>query len=188
LIFAAKHLVAVDPQTGRELWRYPWETGWDTNNPDPLIWRNRIFISSFSRGCALLAVDGAKPEALYDKEVLHNHLSAGILLGDCLYSFNGPAKEETDLRCLHLPTGQLKWTRKDPAFGSLICAGDKLIILSEKGELILAEASPENFKPLARAQVLGGLCWTPPALANGRIYVRNANGDMACLQGMTNDK
>jgi len=31
LIFAAKHLIALEPKTGRELWRHPWETGWDTN-------------------------------------------------------------------------------------------------------------------------------------------------------------
>src|SRR5437867_8039472 len=82
LIFAAKHLVAVEPQTGRELWRYPWETGWDTNNPDPLVCRNQILISSFSRGCGLLAVKQGSPEVLYDKKTLHNHLSPGILLGD----------------------------------------------------------------------------------------------------------
>jgi len=122
-----------------------------------------------------------QPKVIYDSQVLHNHLSAGILLGEYLYAFNGEAKQETDLRCIHLATGELKWTRKDPAFGSLIFAESKLIILSDKGELLMAEASPEEFKPLARAQVLGGLCWTPPALASGRLYVRNARGEVVCL-------
>ncbi len=186
LIFAAKFLVAVEPQSGRELWRQPWETGWDTNNPDPLIWRNRIFISSYSRGCALLSVNDAKAEVIYDNEVLHNHLSPGVLVGEYLYAFNGEAHQETDFRCIHLPTGQLKWRRKDPAFGSLICADGKLIVFSDKGELLVAEASPVEFKPLARAQVLGGVCWTPPALANGLLYVRNAKGDLVCLEAWPN--
>ena len=181
LIFAAKHLVAVEPQTGRELWRYPWETGYDTNNPDPLIYDDKIFVSSYSRGCALLVVKDSKPEAIYSSKVLHNHLSPGILLGEFLYAFNGEAHEQTDFRCIHLPTGQLKWTRRDPAMGSLICADGKLIVLSEKGELLLGEASPTGFKPLARAQVLGGLCWTPPALANGLLYLHNAKGQLLCL-------
>jgi len=56
-----------------------------------------------------------------------------------------------------------------------------LLVLSEKGELVLADASPDGFKPVARAQVLGGVCWTPPALANGLLYVRNAKGDLICL-------
>jgi outer membrane protein assembly factor BamB len=181
LIFAAKHLVAVDPKTGHELWRFPWETGYDTNNPDPLIYRNQILISSYSRGCALLSATAKGVEATYVKDVLHNHLSVGVLLGEYLYAFNGEARRETDFRCIHLPTGELKWSRPDPAFGSLICAGGKLIVLSEKGELLIGDASPESFKPLARAQVLGGLCWTPPALANGLLYVRNAKGDVLCL-------
>ena len=182
LIFAAKHLVALDPQTGSEFWRYPWETGYDTNNPDPQIYEDKILISSYSRGCALLTVKSGQPELLYDNKNLHNHLSPGILLGEYLYAFNGEAKEKTDFRCLHLPTGKVQWTRKDPAMGSLICAAGKLVILSEKGELLTAEASSADFKPLARAQVLSGLCWTPPALAYGRLYARNARGDLVCLQ------
>ena len=181
LIFAAKHLVAVEPQTGHELWRFPWETGWDTNNPDPLVCRNQILISSFSRGCGLLAVKQGSPEFIYDKKTLFNHLSPGILLGDDLYVFNGEAKKKTDFRCFHLPTGEVKWTQKDPAFGSLICADGQLVVLSEKGELLVGEPSPVEFKPVARAQVIGGLCWTPPALANGLLYIRNAKGDLVCL-------
>jgi outer membrane protein assembly factor BamB len=181
LIFAAKHLIGLDPKTGREQWRQFWETGWDTNNTDPLVEGDRVFISSFSRGCALLSLSGGKPATVYESKVLYNHLSPGVLLGDYLYAFNGEARRETDFRCIHLPTGEVKWTLKDPAFGSLIAADGKLIVLSEKGELLVGEASPTGFKALARAKVLGGLCWTPPALANGRLYVRNAKGELRCL-------
>jgi outer membrane protein assembly factor BamB len=182
LVFAAKHLVALDPQSGRELWRQFWETDWDTNNADPLVHGGRIFISSFSRGCGLFAVQGGAPQMIYTNSVLHNHLSPGVVMGDYLYAFNGEAKQETDLRCMHIPTGELKWTRKDPAFGSLIRVGDKLLVLSEKGELLLAEASPADFRVLARAKVLSGVCWTPPALANAQLYVRNARGELRCFE------
>ena len=181
LIFAAKHLVALDPQSGRELWRQLWETSWDTNNSDPLTYGEHIFISSFSRGCGLLSVQNGKPSLIYTNALMHSHLSPGILLGEYLYAFNGEAKQETDLRCLHVPTGELKWSRKDPAFGSLLIADGKLIVLSDKGKLLLAEASPAAFNPLARAKVLNGVCWTPPALANGQLYVRNAKGEVRCL-------
>ncbi len=182
LVFAAKHLVALDPQNGRELWRQFWETGWDTNNTDPLVHGGRIFLSSFSRGCGLFSVRQDAPEVVYTNKALHIHLSPGVVIGDYLYAFNGEAKRDTDLRCLHVPSGELKWARNDPAFGSLIRAGDRLIVLSDKGELLLAEASPADFKPLVRAKVLSGLCWTPPALANGRLYVRNARGELRCLE------
>ena len=81
LIFAAKHLVALEPQSGRELWRQFWETGWDTNITDPLVWHERIFISSFSRGCGLLSVPDGKPEILYTNTVMHNAPEPGRAAG-----------------------------------------------------------------------------------------------------------
>jgi hypothetical protein len=63
----------------------------------------------------------------------------------------------------------------------MICAGGKLLVLSEKGELCLAQVSASGFTPLARATVLSGVCWTPPSLANGLLYVRNAQGELRCL-------
>jgi outer membrane protein assembly factor BamB len=46
----------------------------------------------------------------------------------------------------------------------------------------LAEPSPAELKILGRSQVLGGVCWTPPTLVNGKIYVRNAKGDLVCVE------
>ena len=60
-------------------------------------------------------------------------------------------------------------------------ADGKLIVLNDKGELAVADVSPEGFKPISRTQALGGKCWTTPVLANGRIYCRNAAGDVVCL-------
>jgi outer membrane protein assembly factor BamB len=183
LIFAAKHLVALDPKTGRELWRHRFETGYDTNNADPIVHEDTVFISSYTRGCELLKIRSDGADLIYAKDVLHNHLSPGIRFGDYLYAFNGEAKHVSDFRCLHLPSGEVKWSAKTPAFGSVIGLGqDRLLILSEKGELTLASASPFGFKPLSRAQVMGGLCWTPPTLANGRIYLRNAKGEVKCFE------
>lgn len=65
--------------------------------------------------------------------------------------------------------------------GGLTAADGKLIILSEKGELIIAHPSPDSFKPIVRAQILGGTCWAAPVLANGRIYCRNGAGNTACV-------
>ena len=60
-------------------------------------------------------------------------------------------------------------------------ADGKLVALSEKGELIIAAPTPAEFKPVCRAKVLTGKCWTMPVLSNGHIYCRNAVGDVVCL-------
>ena len=183
-IFAAKHLVAVDVQTGHELWRFPWETGWDNNNADPIVTGHRFFISSYDRGCALLEVRDAKPAALYTNENLRSHMSTAVRIGAHLYGIHGREGKgrPNAFRCLELATGKLVWETTGLGVGSVIASADrKLIILTETGELVIAEATPAALRPLARAQVLGGRCWTAPVLAHGRIYCRNAKGDLVCL-------
>ena len=64
--------------------------------------------------------------------------------------------------------------------GSVILAGDRLLILRENGELIFAAASPDAFKPLARAQILQETVRAFPALANGFFYARNEK-TLVCL-------
>jgi len=54
-------------------------------------------------------------------------------------------------------------------------------VLSDKGELVIASASADEFMELARAKVLAGKCWTVPVLSHGRIYCRNAKGDLVCV-------
>jgi outer membrane protein assembly factor BamB len=193
LIFGADHLVALDPQTGAERWRYPWKTDWDTNNSDPIVDDDRIFLSSFSRGCSLLSLRHGVPEPVYDSKAICNNLSPGVLLGSFYYVFSGEAKKETQLRCFDLSSGQVKWATPEPAFGSLLVANGTLVVLTEKGELLLygntrqaggaklIRAEPIRPEPICHAKILNGTCWTPPSLANGLLYVRSAKGEVRCL-------
>ena len=59
---------------------------------------------------------------------------------------------------------------------------DQLPIGTGGGELVLVEANPDSYRELARAQVGVGKHWTAPVIANGRIYVRNAKGDLVCIE------
>ena len=47
--------------------------------------------------------------------------------------------------------------------------------MRESGELVLALASPDGYRPLASAGILRGVVRAYPALAEGRLYVRNSN-------------
>ncbi|MGA2619960.1 MAG: hypothetical protein ABSF26_20280 [Thermoguttaceae bacterium] len=75
----------------------------------------------------------------------------------------------------------LKWEKGGFGHAPLMAADGKLIIMDERGELVLAEASPKAYKEMARAKVLDGQCWTCPVLCGGRIYCRNFGGDIVCL-------
>jgi outer membrane protein assembly factor BamB len=87
-----------------------------------------------------------------------------------------------ELKCVEWETGKVRWAEKGFGQGTFLNAGDKLLLLSDKGELTAARFSPEKFELLRRDQVIGGTCWTPPILANGRLYVRNSAGELVCLE------
>ena len=65
--------------------------------------------------------------------------------------------------------------------GTVSAAGNRLMVLTERGELVISKASPGGFDALSRAQVNSGRCWTVPVLANGAIYTRNARGRLVAL-------
>ena len=185
--FALKAMVIVEAATGQELARVPWETNYDTNCADPVLAGNTLFISSYDRGGATMQFTGNTTKSTWNIKfgwkdwTMHNHINSSVLLNGHLFGINGQAGKTGDLRCVEFKTGEVKWVQPGIGIGSLMAAAGKLIVLSEKGELIIAEATPEKFTVLTRAQVLGGKCWTAPVLANGRIYCRNSRGDMVCV-------
>jgi outer membrane protein assembly factor BamB len=183
LIFAGKALVAVKLQDGGEVWRLPWVTRWNINAADPILVGNQVFVSTFDQGGALLQMRAGPPAEVWRSKSMRNHFNGCVATKGYLYGVDGDTDRSTppELRCLSLKDGQVQWSHKGLGLGSLMVADDKLIILSDKGELVIAEASPSAFKPLARAQVLGGKCWTVPVLSHGKIYCRNARGDLVCV-------
>ena len=86
------------------------------------------------------------------------------------------------LNCVNLSSGELKWKQRGLGCGSLIAADDKLIILAETGDLVLAKVSSDSFTEFARSQFLRGRCWTTPVLANSHVYGRNADGTLVCVK------
>jgi outer membrane protein assembly factor BamB len=56
-----------------------------------------------------------------------------------------------------------------------------LLVLTETGDLVLAEASPAGYKELGSAHAIEGRAFTTPAFANGKVYARNTKGDVVCL-------
>src|SRR5688500_8999894 len=81
---------------------------------------------------------------------------------------------------VELRTGKVRWSEERFRAGSITLAGERLLIVRERGEMILAPASPDGFKPIVRAQVLQGTVRAYPALADGYVYLRN-DDTLVCL-------
>jgi outer membrane protein assembly factor BamB len=164
------------------MWKFPWKASYDINSSDAIIAGDTIFVSSgYNKGCVLVKISGGEATEVWQNKNMRNHINCSVLWEGHIYGFDGQVGGGGKLTCLDLATGEKKWSQDGMGTGSLMIADGKLIILSEKGKLVIAAASPEGFKELASAEILTGKCWTYPVLANGRIYARNADGQLVCV-------
>jgi len=167
-------LVVRAARDGRELWRFPWKTAYDVNAATPIVHGDAIFISSaYNRGAALVRPAAKGAQAVWQNREMRNQINSSVIWQGHVYGF-----DESALKCVDLETGRAKWRQGGLGKGSLILADGKLVIMSENGKLVIAEASPEKYTRLAEAQVLSrDRSWVAPTLANGRIYCKNNLGE-----------
>jgi len=180
LVFKGKAMVALNAADGKELWRIPWETAYDVNASSPLVLKEGIFISSGYPGGrgALYRLGADGPKRLWLNDKIKTKTSSCAAHDGHVY---GVTEAGGRLMCMRLSDGQTAWSQDGFGMGTLMIAGGKLIVLSESGELVIAEATGEAFRPIARAKVLNGRCWVNPVLANGRIYCKSNMGELVCV-------
>jgi outer membrane protein assembly factor BamB len=177
-------LVVVDASNGRELSKYPWQTRFSTNATTPIVRDGQVFISTgYGRGCTLLNIRPGQCERVYENKAMSNHINNSILFEGRLYGFDGNTHRNRlgELVCMNWTDGAVEWKQRGLGLGSLIISDRKLIVLTDDGELIIAEATTKGYHEISRARVLKGRCWTSPVLSHGRIYCHNAAGELVCV-------
>ena len=179
-------LVLLDSKNGKTLAFEKWETSYRTNASTPIIHGDKIFISTgYQRGCALFQWKDEKLHKLYENKVLSTHMNHAILVDGFLYGFDGNVHMagKKDFVCMEFLTGKENWRTTDRGLmiGSLTVAGKRMILLGQRGELVYAKVNPYKFDEIKRDQAIGGRCWTMPVISNSMLYLRNARGDLFCL-------
>ena len=146
-----------------------------TSNPDEL------FISN-----EMLKIEDRGLESLWRNDTVASYFRTGVVIGNYAYQFNN-YKRKMKLTCVDLSNGEPQWQHEYDIWGAVSAIDNKLVVLTGFGKLAVVEATPEAYKELTIWQVLPGeknnknWCWTMPVYANNKIFVRNSNGDMACL-------
>jgi outer membrane protein assembly factor BamB len=174
---ASRQVVGLNRE-GQTLWSYDWAGG--TMAMPLLVGENQVFVSaSEDVGGALLRIeqqDGQfTVEEVWRNREMKNHFSSSLAYEGYLYGFDGAT-----LKCVDAATGERQWVQRGLGKGSLIAADGHLIILSDRGKLVLAKATPEGFQEAGGFQVLEGKTWTAPVLAGGRLYLRD-HEKLVCL-------
>ena len=166
-------LLALDPQDGAVLWRVPFRTAANRNVLTPLVLDDTVYFASHSTGLRAVQVKPAAAgvttsEAWLNRDLKLN-LSSLVAVGNHLYGL-GPSK---DFVCIDRTTGERKWSQS--GFGevaSTIASGQRLLVLTDLGEVRLLAANPEKYEELGRLQVCGKT-FTHPAWSDGVLYVRD---------------
>lgn len=176
---------AVQADSGKKLWAHAWPTRYGVNAADivPLSKTELFIASGYNKGATLIDVSGSTPKPVWQNRNMRNQMNPSLLIDGHLYGIDGDESSKPALRCIDASSGKTLWSEPSIGAGTLIGVngGKQMLILSDKGELHLVTPSPDAFVSEASAQVLGGRCWTAPTLANGRLCLRNAAGDLVIL-------
>jgi outer membrane protein assembly factor BamB len=179
LFLTREGLVGLDPANGQVRFQRPWRArqAASVNAATPVVVGNAIFVSAeYGPGAGVLQFDGAKlTDVWLSNDVLSNHYATSVYHDGRLFGFHGRQEFGPVFRAIDMKSGKVLWSTGRFGAGTVMLAGNRLLILRETGELILAAASPTGFQSIAKAQILPATVRAYPALADGLLYVRNDN-------------
>ena len=170
IFFTGTTVVSLAPEDGKLLWKRAWKTSYDVNAATPVfIPPDRVFISSgYDVGGAVYRIHGSGVDEVWRSREMKNKFHSSVLHDGHLYGF-----DEKIFKCIDAATGETRWRARDYGHGSLIYADGHLVVLGDKGLLGLVEATPEAYREKSRVELFRGKTWTPPTLADGRLYLRD---------------
>jgi outer membrane protein assembly factor BamB len=181
IYFLQSGLLAVEPKTLKELWRYNFPFRVSTAI-SPIAAGDIVYCSAgYGVGGGAVKVskqgDAWKAEEIYripgDKQIA-NHWSTPVLKDGYLYGmFQFKLYGEGPVKCVDVKTGDVKWEKPGFGPGNVVLAGDKVLALSDAGELVVFEPKPNAYTEVARAKILEGKCWTTPILSDGKVFARS---------------
>ena len=179
IFFMKSGLTSVSPK-GKILWQQPYKFNVSTA-ASPVVFENIVYCSAgYGVGSAAFEIkkSGSKYETAelwrVEGDGLNNHWSTPVAHNGYLYGmFSFKKYGDGPVKCVDIRSGKEMWSKEGFGPGNIILANDKLLALSDKGELVMIALKPDAYTELARADVLEGKCWSTPTLAGGFIFARS---------------
>ncbi len=181
LLLSDAGATSVGPADGARLWEHPWP---GTSLVQPALTADGDVLISAGEGKGLRRIGvahgpgGWTVEERWTSNRLKPNFNDFVIHDGHAFGFDGSI-----LACIDARDGQRKWKGGRYGHGQLVLLSDQdlLLVLSERGELALVAAAPDQFTELARFPVIGGKTWNHPVLAGDLLLVRNGQ-EMAAFR------
>lgn len=179
IFFTQEGLVGIDTTNGKVLWRgeHPFKV---STAASPVVFEDIVYCSAgYGVGAAAFKISksgsGLSAERIWRREnECFNHWSTPVVKDGYLYGmFSFKEYGKGPLACVDIRTGKDVWQEEGFGPGQVILAGDKVIALSDQGEVVIVEANPEKYIELKRDDVLDGKVWSYPVLAYDHLFARS---------------
>ncbi len=175
------HLLGIDAKTGKLLWSYPHPNKWSVHANTPIYKDGGLFyFSGYGKGSGklLLNEDGSKIETAWENQSMDSRMGGAVLVDGYIY---GSGDKNRDWKCIDWESGNNTWTSSEIAKGNVISADGKLFCYSERGELALAGATPDEFRLVSKTRVQkgSGQHWAHIMINDGVLYLRHGNALVA---------
>jgi outer membrane protein assembly factor BamB len=185
VFLTAKGLVSLSPKDGAIHWQYPFVDFLLESSCTPLVINDQVLASSITGGSVLVKDEGKDTAKKVWAKGYNCYFSTPLAVGkDMLFLVTGSILgKSATLRCVDPETGNELWTRKNVGayHATLLRTGDgKVLMVEEKGDLVLIDPNRKAYTELARTTICGNT-WAHPALANGRLYIRDAK-ELVCVE------
>lgn len=180
LCFLREGLFGLDPKSGGVLYHFRWRPRIhaSVNAALPVVVGNRVLLtSSYDTGDNLLEIGADnKLKSVWSGDSFSSQYATPMHKDGFLYGLAGrhDSREGTSPRCVELATGKIRWTQPGLTAAAAIMAGEHLIVVTERGELIRMDAKPDKATITGRAQILGAGVRAQPALADGKLFFRDS--------------
>jgi len=182
LLLTRSGAIGVEPTDGTLLWEYEWKSGERIVQPAVMPGGDLLITAGESRGLRRVTATHASNDWTFQEHWTTNRLKPYfndfVVHKGHAYGFDG-----TILAAISLEDGERVWKGGRYGNGQLLLLADQdlLLVLSEKGELALVNATPDQFTERARFPAIEGKTWNHPVLVNGVLLVRNAE-EMAAFR------
>jgi outer membrane protein assembly factor BamB len=175
LSFDAAALTAYDPATGVRLLNHPWASERTARAAQPVVLPgDRVFLSAgYGVGCVLFQIKAATGNQLEATQLwknmrMKNQFNSVAARDGFLYGL-----DDGLLACVDVESGERKWKEGRYGSGQTLLVDDLVIIQTESGPVVLAEAKSDGVRELGRIAALSSKTWNHPTLAGRYLLVRN---------------